>query len=218
MNAELEAIQALAADYEEKAVTLSPESVAVLFYGLEAVKSLDYWKEDREETISDADADEIERIVDTAFFEVMSEVTIPIVHYPKRATMLHTESIVLNGGAIDFIIDTGQILNGYARQLTPAVQDEWTNGCLLEAGTYTLTLIGSRTSASGILNLYYEGTSFVTFDMYRATTELNYRATASVTFTDSGWQKIDGFVSSKNASSSGYLMRITAITLRKAAD
>lgn len=219
MATELEAIQALAADYEEKAVTLSAESVAVLFYALEAAKSLNFWKQTRDEEIPTADADEIDRIVSTAFKEVMAEVTIPAAAiYPKRSMIFHEESIVLNGGAIDFLVDTGQIFNGYARQTTPAVQDEWTNGCFLRAGTYTMTLIGSRTSASGKVDIYYQGISFVTFDLYRATTELNYRVTASVTFSDDGWHKIDGVVSSKNASSSGYLARITAISFRQAND
>lgn len=73
MSEELEAIQALYANYEDKAVMLSASSIAVLFYALEAIKPLYRWKNGATDEITSSDADEIQRIVDLAFFEVMGE-------------------------------------------------------------------------------------------------------------------------------------------------
>lgn len=73
MSEELEAVQALYANYEDKAVMLSASSIAVLFYALEAIKPLYRWKNGATDEITSGDADEIQRIVDLAFFEVMGE-------------------------------------------------------------------------------------------------------------------------------------------------
>lgn len=218
MNAELEAIQALAADYEDKTVMLSAESVAVLFYGLEAVKSLDYWKEDREETISDADADEIDRIVDTAFFEVMSEVEIPVMAYPTRAEMNHLTSTVLNGNALQWLSNSAQVLGGSTRQNASAVNDEWTNQFFLAAGTYTFYIIGIRQAGGGSLDLWVDETSWAQLDFYAAATGTNFVFSGSITIATDGIHKLRGKVVGKNPSSSGYVANISVMYFKKAAD
>lgn len=216
MNTELEEIQALAADYEEKAVMLSPESVAVLFYGLEAVKSLEYWKEDREETISDADADEIERIVDTAFFEVMSEVTIPTMTYPTRAEMNHLTSTVLNGNALQWLSNSAQVLGGSTRQNAATLNDEWTNQFFLAAGTYTFYIIGIRQAGGGLLDLWVDETFWSQLDFYATSTGTNFVFSGSIAIATDGVHKLRGKVT--GTSNSGYVANISVMYFKKATD
>ena len=90
---ELSDILALASNYENKAVPLSGESRAVLYYALEAIKDSNYWKQNSAEVISDSDKDEIDRIVSGAFYDLSQEAVCPTMAYISEIRMFAGETL-----------------------------------------------------------------------------------------------------------------------------
>ena len=145
---------------------------------------------------------------------------------PKRATMWHSESLVLNGNAIASAVSTSQLHNAYSYQNTGADGDIFTNGCFLAAGTYTLKLLGVTLSAYGKLDWtikHADAVSWTTLatgqDWYSAGGTYNVVKTiSSIVLADPGWYAIKGTVNGKNGSSSGYQISLTNMTMYQAAD
>jgi hypothetical protein len=142
----------------------------------------------------------------------------PAVTYPKRAEISHATSTVLTGNAIAWNPSANQYQGGASRQNAAAINDEWTNSVYLDAGTYTVVIVGIGSAGSGILTWSIPSVYSVALDFYSAIAAVNLAFIKSVTLPTAGVYKISGKVASKHASSSGYACNITSMYFKPAAD
>lgn len=138
---------------------------------------------------------------------------------PDRQLVLWTEGVVSAGNAIAQFVDASQGLNTYWAQSAPAINDEVVFSVLLQAGTYDLTIVGQRQSASGIQHWIIDGAEDAqTIDMYNSGLTVNYTATISIVIASSGLHEIKCKISTKNGSSSNYQNRMTYFKLIRTGD
>lgn len=138
---------------------------------------------------------------------------------PGRADFFHDEATVLVGNALAATIDTGQIMNYFARQSASANGDSFTQSCFLRAGTYTLSIEGQTNTANGILDWYLDNVAAITGqDWYAAAQNKNVVKTGTITIATDGYHVLKAIVNGKNGSSSGYNIDLTRYWLRQAID
>lgn len=160
--------------------------------------------------------DDIVPQLDQLIYQLSSEYVMPQI-FPKQYTHLHINSKVSVGNAIAFLVNTGQELNGVWRQNTGALNDGFYFDILLDAGTYTVDICHSKSNAAGILHLTVTGDpSVFSLDTYAAATQLNQHTSFTFTLLTSGLKRFNGSVTSKNGSSSGYVMNITYFSIKPA--
>jgi len=132
---------------------------------------------------------------------------------PTRATMFHNESLVTAGNAITVAILTTQAHNAVWYQSAGADGDTFTHAFVLAEGTYTLYLYGSTRTAGGKIDWDIDGTAIATGqDWYSGSNVADVtKSIASVAIANntSGRHVLTGTVNGKNASSSGYEIRLT---------
>lgn len=114
---------------------------------------------------------------------------------------------------------SGTILDGYATLHTAANTDyvEWKP--FLSAGTWTLEWITRKQTFMGIQTVSLDGTSIGTFDAYNAGGNV-YNVIATITgisVATTGAHLLRFAVPTKNASSSGYFMYLSLISLKRTA-
>lgn len=136
--------------------------------------------------------------------------------FPKRATMWHNDSLVLVGNALGRNI-TSTWYSDRAYQSPGAINDAFTNGFLLAAGSYTLAIYCQPSTDNGIITWYVDGVSQGTTDHYNGSTT-DDRKTLAITVTTDGWHVLEGVVASKNGSSSGYYAVLTQMVIIPSAD
>jgi len=73
---ELPGVLAVAADNSAGVFGLSADTLAILFFALNQIENYEYWKDYPDEILSDADRDEIDRLVGVATYEVMNMVNV----------------------------------------------------------------------------------------------------------------------------------------------
>jgi len=73
---ELSGVQAVAADNTAGVFYLSENTLAVLFFALQFAENLENWKDFPDEQFTDAEIDDIERLVGVATYEVMNMVNV----------------------------------------------------------------------------------------------------------------------------------------------
>lgn len=86
---------------------------------------------------------------------------------------------------------------------------EW--DVLLDAGTYTFDVFGYKNTDAGIIDVLVDGVSVGTVDQYAASGATAKQTVASVVIAAAGVKRIKLSVTTKNASSSAYLARISAL-------
>ncbi|HJX10814.1 MAG TPA: hypothetical protein VJ733_09980 [Candidatus Binatia bacterium] len=139
--------------------------------------------------------------------------------YPKRAQMWHEDSLVLVGNPLVKEVTSSQQHGIYSYQSTAAINDKFTHGFLLDAGTYTFEVLGIVQVDSGQVDWSLDGVTIVTDQDWYAGVSFNERKTVSgVVVATSGWHVLQGLVDSKHASSSNYLLRLTKLAFIPAAD
>lgn len=69
---ELPGVQAIALDNTAGVFDLSADTLAVLFFALQFVENIENWKDYPDEQLTDADIDDIERLVGVATYEVLN--------------------------------------------------------------------------------------------------------------------------------------------------
>ena len=140
--------------------------------------------------------------------------------YPSRATMWHDEALVIvGGGSIYSAHDSGQDYAKYARITTHANGDEFTNGFMLEAGTYTFSVLGYTDTNLGKLDWYIDDVLVVTGeDWYGSSVNNVLKTHASITVTGSGRHVLRGVTNGKNGSSSNYYIELTKYWFTSASD
>lgn len=158
--------------------------------------------------------DDIIAQIDQLIFQLESEYEMPQV-FPVQYIHLHTNSKVQTGAAIEAIINTAHELATLWRQNPAVINDATYFDVLLAAGSYTLDICHSKSSAGGILTLTVTGdANLYTVDMYNASTQLNRHSTITVSVPTDGLKRVNMSTTSKNASSSGYVLNITYIAIR----
>ena len=119
--------------------------------------------------------------------------------------MWHDQALVTVGNALTFANDSSAPYATVWYQNTSANNDEFTNGFVIRAGTYTLKVMGQISSGNGKLDCYIDNVNLgTTLDWYNASlTEGQVKTISSVVISD-GYHTFKGKVNGKNASSSGY--------------
>jgi microcystin-dependent protein len=69
---ELDGVQSVASDNTAGVFGLSADTLAVLYFALAQIENLDYWKDYPDEELTDAQIDDIERLIGVATYEVMN--------------------------------------------------------------------------------------------------------------------------------------------------
>ena len=141
-------------------------------------------------------------------------------YWPDRATMWHDESTVINGSAIAPQVAVNQYYNMLALQILPAINDEWSNSVILQAGTYRVSILMVHGPNSGILTLSLDGTNILTVDSYNAALTHNQITNSGFTINvaTTGRHIIRGLTASKNAASIGYEALITKVWFKRSSD
>ena len=137
--------------------------------------------------------------------------------FPTRWTSYHADSLVLSGGVISATISATAYLNVYASQATPVSGNMFTNGVNLKSGTYTLRVYGLAGTDCGIVYWYIDNVYQGAQDWYGAATALAIKDLVVEVESD-GPHSLKGLVYLKNFSSSGFAMRLTAMTFIPAVD
>jgi len=138
---------------------------------------------------------------------------------PTRAVMWHDEATVTTGNALAYTVNANQIYSGFAAQSASADGDTFTHGAMIAEGTYTLSILGSESTASGIIDWYMDDVLIAsTQDWYDSLTYNVIKTVADVVIAEGGWHVLKGVVNGKNASSSAYDIRLTKYWLAQASD
>ena len=205
MSKELEAILALAATYEAITVRLSPESLAVLFYGWESVKNPDYWlTEEPYDEVTDDDRDAIDRIISNALEELLTENV--VMDYPSVFLSLPPEWKGRDGytagwGAAGEITSPFNVAGAAAPlEVGSGVVME----VMLDAGTYYFRVDGAYLTTGAILAWSIDGSDFiVSQDWYAESNYVSYQEGAFAVGT-AGRHIISCRVIGQNEASEGY--------------
>ena len=149
------------------------------------------------------------QIATTAFVQAAFAST-----YPSHATLWHDEDVKTAGNAFTYVTDTSQNYATYTWQTASANGDAFSQTFLLAAGTYTFYALGLRGTNFGIIYWTVDGTLIAVQDFYNGSNAYNFINTqASVRITTSGLHTLVGTVTGKNASSTGYDIKLTKMWL-----
>lgn len=94
---------------------------------------------------------------------------------------------------------------------------QWAN-VAIPAGTYTVVLAAQKTTGSGIVDVLIDGSSIGTVDLYNGSTTNDYwTVTTSYAPSSTALVTVKLLLNGKNASSSGYLARLSRLIFRRTA-
>jgi hypothetical protein len=136
--------------------------------------------------------------------------------FPRTAILFASQIVKVTGSwTLTLVPDTSQILGFVYRQDSAANAnngDSYDIGVWLAAGTYTMTILGSTTNNMGKLEWYVDGElNAAAQDWYSAALTANVIKTGTLTVLGDGYHVLTGKTNGKNASSSDYLFRWTAL-------
>ena len=140
---------------------------------------------------------------------------IPNMYYPTQEVaynvyQLATCNSSITQGTWTITITASQVLNFYlANGGTQNDQINYTFDST-SSGTFTLSILGSTTSNSGISTVYIDGVSQGTLDWYSGSSVYNVVKTLSITLTTSGLHTLSFKMATQNGSSNGYYLPISA--------
>ena len=139
---------------------------------------------------------------------------------PTRAVCWHDESIVIIGNPLNPLVDANQVYNFCVYQNAAANGDMFSQSVFLRAGTYTFSVLGETTNASGLADWYLDGSLVVSGqDWYSAGTTRNVvKSTVSITIASDGYHVLKGTVNGQNGASGGYELRLTKMWFKQTAD
>jgi hypothetical protein len=217
MSVVLDKIQALAADDANRTVTLTPLSVAVLFYASGLLEQKKQWLDTDEyqlDEITDADWDAIEKICGNLIYEVMTEVTPVAQIFPIRADL--NACLMLWNIAAGTVAPAAAAVpyGSYAQQSTPTNLDSFKADFSLAAGAYVLEMWYLRSGDNAKIDIFIDsGEEVSQLDLYG--TSLVTKVAFNVDILADGNHTIQVVSNGKNASSSNYRMRIASLSLWK---
>lgn len=159
--------------------------------------------------------DDIVAQIDHFIYQIETEYVMPQT-FGREYFHFHKTSIANNGNAIAEILNSSQAFGIFWRQDAAQILDHFYFTCTLEVGDYIMDICHAKSSGSGKLDVYSpDGFLNTTFDFYNAATQLNQHSIISFSVTDEGEQQFNFIVPGKNASSSGYVINITYIAIRR---
>lgn len=135
--------------------------------------------------------------------------------YPQSVILLGDQfKIVAGGGTINHAVNTAQRYNYYTGCSTNTNGDAIETAAVLKVGTYDVVVLGVTAGTRGILDWSCDGVNFITGqDWYSAAATYNVVKTGTLVISASGRHLIRATVNGKNASSSNYVLSVTAIIL-----
>lgn len=158
----------------------------------------------------EAPPDDIGGQIDQLLTLLMTDVTMPPQVFPTYGFHFHGASKVTVGNALSLSVVASQMFNGTWFQSPAAQHDKFEFKLLLAAGNYTMNILYQKSTASGILEVFFnDGYSQVSFDMY-ATATYNQLYTATVVVDEDKEVLIRCEVNTKNASSNNFRAFISA--------
>lgn len=124
-----------------------------------------------------------------------------------------------NVGTWAIAVDTASILCGYMRNSSNAQNDLWDVPNLqLDAGTYAFQEIAPTNNDAAIGTVLLDGSSVGTFDQYTATLTYNVVKTITgIVVATSGAHHLQVKAATKNASSSGFVLRLCSMQMIRTA-
>lgn len=171
---------------------------------------------------TDQDNCHVEGYAVVTFDIVLQDVTPGSAIYPKRATMWHEDATVLVGAVLTHTVPTsaGQRYNTFSSCAVGANGDSWSHGCLLEAGTYTMKMLGIKVTWAAKIDVTVGGVAvFTGLDWYAAAVAYNTkRVSAAFVLPTSGWQTVVITVNGRHASATGWRIPLTYYHIKQAAD
>ena len=124
--------------------------------------------------------------------------------FPTSFEHFHDNTKIVTGGALIFTQQAASIYATNWQQSPAAINDSFTFSKLLAAGTYTFSMLVTRSSNKGDLQLYIDGVlAFNDFVGYNAT-QVYERVTRTITIANDGLHNFVFTIYKKNASSTGY--------------
>lgn len=191
----------------QSAIIFNLDWLPVVLYGLAELRDIDIWDSPPEDTLARID-DLISKFVDPVE-DILTMI------FPKHATLWHDEAKVITGNTllINQIANT-QAYNQFAYQNTANNGDSFQQDIFLEAGEYTLSVLGVSTSTSGSLEWWVDDAIEIAGqNWYSATFQSNVIKTDTITVPTSGHHKLIGLVNGKQGSD--YFIILTKYWLSK---
>ena len=140
---------------------------------------------------------------------------------PKRDVMWHDECTVTAGVALAYQIPgAAGAYQTTSVQNPAALNDSFTHGCFLRAGTYTFYVLGFTVNVNGKIDWAIDGNVIVAGqDWYSVGPVYNVvKSTAAVVVATDGWHVIRGTCSGKNGASGGFRLYFIKYWFKQAAD
>lgn len=136
---------------------------------------------------------------------------------PQCVTCWHDESVVTAGAGVlnTNSTDGGQRYQTYSAIAPAASGDAFAQSVVLDAGSYVLSILGYTDTDQGQVTWTLGAQVLVTGqDWYSGGGAYNVVKTVSFTLATAGRYALTGTISGKNASSSGYVLRLTKFWIR----
>jgi len=134
--------------------------------------------------------------------------------YPQRDwAWMHDFRVVTGVGSFNKAVDVTQQFSHLGLQDTPGDGDAIETTIFLQAGTYTLGILGITSTNRGILDISIDGEVVDTQDWYSAGETKNVVKTETVFISSSGRHTLRITVNGHHASSIGYYLVLTAVWL-----
>lgn len=162
--------------------------------------------------------DDIEQQVDELVARLMVDVPHTPQVFPETCLHVHGNSLVNNGNAIIFALDTAQAYNGHWRQNPAALGDSFLIPVLLREGIYRLMILGVRNTNCGILKIRSEDTTELAEIDYYGTLIRNYIVEVEIEWRQSEVDTLHCIVNEKNPSSAGYFMELNTLYFERTGD
>lgn len=117
-------------------------------------------------------------------------------------------------------VSTGQLHNMIVYQTTPANGNTFSFSLPLQAGTYSIVVLGYTDANRGILDIYADGVEVGSKDWFAAAPGAQnvYHVITPVTLTGNILHTFDGVIHGKNALSSGYAYVLTTFAVYQTTD
>lgn len=136
--------------------------------------------------------------------------------FPQHASFFHKQATIIAGNQMSWVVDANEFEAGTWAQTPAAINNNFTQTCLLAAGDYRLEIIGRAQPSAGIVTWKFDDVNITTSDdWYAAANSQNVFHTYNFTCETDGLHTLDGKVASKNGSSTDYLLRLNQYWIRK---
>ena len=121
-------------------------------------------------------------------------------------------------GTFAWTATTSQIYYSIFQNAAGVQNDELTYKLCLDAGTYTLTVLGMKDVDMGIATYSIDGSSVGTIDWYNGSAQYNrIQSVTGISVTSPGLKTLSVKSSTKNGSATKYVINMTTISLYRTA-